>query len=135
MLSGRLAPWLGVLGLGAGGGILLNSADSNGSSNDVQLLATVPTRQQQVAHLSSSRPNQPFELLVIGGGATGCGIAVDAATRWAALQHIRKYWGCLLGPQLHQPRHRTSRQISLQDWAKCSKGALEIDRLEADKSR
>eukprot|EP00879_Flechtneria_rotunda_P011430 GHRR01011940.1.p1 GENE.GHRR01011940.1~~GHRR01011940.1.p1 ORF type:complete len:569 (+),score=148.55 GHRR01011940.1:94-1800(+) len=81
MLSGRLAPWLGVLGLGAGGGILLNSADSNGSSNDVQLLATVPTRQQQVAHLSSSRPNQPFELLVIGGGATGCGIAVDAATR------------------------------------------------------
>lgn len=82
MLSSRLAPWLGVLGLGAGGGILLNTGDSEG--DQYQLTAKVPSRQQQLSTLSSSKPNQPFDLLVIGGGATGSGIAVDAATRYEA---------------------------------------------------
>eukprot|EP00775_Hariotina_reticulata_P006063 gene6063-6301_t len=80
MLSSRIAPWLGVLGLGAGGGILLNQGDA-GNTRDVQLLTQVPSRQQQVAALSTSKPDNPFDLLVIGGGATGSGIALDAATR------------------------------------------------------
>lgn len=80
MISARLAPWLGVLGLGAGGGILLNSTQQQ-EGEHLMLAAAVPSRQQQVAALSTSRPNQPFDLLVIGGGATGTGIAVDAATR------------------------------------------------------
>lgn len=82
MLSSRLAPWLGVLGLGAGGGILLNTGESEGG-DQFQLAANVPTRKQQVSTLSSSKPSQPFDLLVIGGGATGSGIAVDAATRYS----------------------------------------------------
>jgi glycerol-3-phosphate dehydrogenase len=80
MLSSRIAPWLGVLGLGAGGGILLNQGDG-GNTRDVQLLTQVPSRQQQVAALSTSKSENPFDLLIIGGGATGSGIALDAATR------------------------------------------------------
>jgi hypothetical protein len=82
MISARLAPWLGVLGLGAGGGIMLNSTQEQEGEHLMLATAAVPSRQQQVAALSTSRPNQPFDLLIIGGGATGTGIAVDAATRW-----------------------------------------------------
>ena len=35
-------------------------------------------RQQTLSRL---HPDEPYDLLVIGGGATGCGIALDAATR------------------------------------------------------
>lgn len=35
--------------------------------------------RQQI--LEALRQEEPFDILVIGGGATGCGIAVDAATR------------------------------------------------------
>ena len=35
-------------------------------------------RQQR---LNALQQQTPFDLLVIGGGATGCGIAVDAASR------------------------------------------------------
>ncbi|NWZ42334.1 GPDM protein, partial [Brachypodius atriceps] len=38
----------------------------------------LPTREQQIAALQSSGE---FDVLVIGGGATGCGCALDAATR------------------------------------------------------
>ncbi|NWR06733.1 GPDM protein, partial [Paradoxornis webbianus] len=38
----------------------------------------LPTREQQLAALQSSGE---FDVLVIGGGATGCGCALDAATR------------------------------------------------------
>ncbi|NWU36649.1 GPDM protein, partial [Hylia prasina] len=38
----------------------------------------LPTREQQIVALQSSGE---FDVLVIGGGATGCGCALDAATR------------------------------------------------------
>ena len=45
----------------------------------------VKPRQQQIADLQSSTkassPDDEYDLLVIGGGATGSGIALDAATR------------------------------------------------------
>lgn len=41
----------------------------------------VPPRHVQVSALAGSSPAAPFDLLVIGGGATGTGIALDAATR------------------------------------------------------
>jgi glycerol-3-phosphate dehydrogenase len=86
MLSSKIAPWLGVLGLGAGGGILLQG-NNPGEGTEVTLSAEIPTRQQQVARLAASKPykkqQNPFDVLIIGGGATGAGIAVDAATRWA----------------------------------------------------
>ncbi|KAL5994510.1 Glycerol-3-phosphate dehydrogenase sdp6, mitochondrial [Asimina triloba] len=41
----------------------------------------VPTREEQKSVLSGSSIDQPLDLLVIGGGATGSGAALDAATR------------------------------------------------------
>lgn len=38
----------------------------------------LPTREQQLLALQSG---EEFDVLVIGGGATGCGCALDAATR------------------------------------------------------
>lgn len=44
--------------------------------------AELPSRQDQLKHLSqASSPSSPYDILVIGGGATGTGIALDAATR------------------------------------------------------
>lgn len=43
--------------------------------------ATVPSRNLQQSALMASSPLNPFDILVVGGGATGCGVALDAATR------------------------------------------------------
>lgn len=43
---------------------------------------TPPSRQVMLENLRSSTKNgEEFDLLIIGGGATGAGVAVDAATR------------------------------------------------------
>jgi len=39
----------------------------------------LPSREEQLAKLRS--PNKIFDVLVIGGGATGTGVALDATTR------------------------------------------------------
>ncbi len=42
----------------------------------------LPSRSEQIRNLStSSSPTSPYDILVIGGGATGCGVAFDAASR------------------------------------------------------
>eukprot|EP00252_Welwitschia_mirabilis_P011436 TRINITY_DN25692_c0_g1_i1.p1 TRINITY_DN25692_c0_g1~~TRINITY_DN25692_c0_g1_i1.p1 ORF type:complete len:643 (+),score=145.85 TRINITY_DN25692_c0_g1_i1:408-2336(+) len=41
----------------------------------------VPARDVQEAALKGSSPSSPLDVLVIGGGATGCGVALDGATR------------------------------------------------------
>jgi hypothetical protein len=43
----------------------------------------VPSRAQQLTHLAQGTEDSPYDVLVIGGGATGTGCAVDAATRSA----------------------------------------------------
>jgi glycerol-3-phosphate dehydrogenase len=43
--------------------------------------AAVPRRSVQEAALAGTSPVNPLDVLVIGGGATGCGVALDAATR------------------------------------------------------
>lgn len=51
----------------------------------------LPTREQQLLALQSGE----FDVLVIGGGATGCGCALDAATRgegWASPAGSRGAW-------------------------------------------
>lgn len=40
-----------------------------------------PSRDQLTTSLKSSSPNAPFDLLIIGGGATGTGCALDAVSR------------------------------------------------------
>ncbi len=44
-------------------------------------------RQQHLQHLKDGRT---FDLLVIGGGATGCGVALDAATRGLDVALVEK---------------------------------------------
>ncbi|XP_068645761.1 glycerol-3-phosphate dehydrogenase SDP6, mitochondrial [Aristolochia californica] len=43
--------------------------------------AVVPTREVQKSALIGSSISSPFDVLVVGGGATGCGVALDAVTR------------------------------------------------------
>lgn len=43
--------------------------------------AAVPPRAVQEAALAGASSASPLDILVIGGGATGCGVALDAAAR------------------------------------------------------
>ena len=42
-----------------------------------KMLPYLPTREQQLSDLAQKE----FDVLVIGGGATGCGVALDSVTR------------------------------------------------------
>ncbi|KZV60872.1 DAO-domain-containing protein [Peniophora sp. CONT] len=69
----------------AGGGYLwLNSGPSYPPTNKVHRSPpapwTPPTREDHLKRLRDSR-DEEFDILIIGGGATGSGVAVDAATR------------------------------------------------------
>lgn len=43
--------------------------------------AALPGRSAQLAHLRQADATKPFDVLIIGGGATGTGCAVDALSR------------------------------------------------------
>lgn len=43
--------------------------------------AVVPPRAVQESALTGASPANPLDILVVGGGATGCGVALDAVTR------------------------------------------------------
>lgn len=43
--------------------------------------AVVPSRGEQKKHLIGAERSNPLDILVVGGGATGCGVALDAVTR------------------------------------------------------
>ena len=45
----------------------------------------------RVERLQQLKKETPFDLLIIGGGATGCGIAVDAASRGLSVALIEKH--------------------------------------------
>lgn len=79
----------------AAGGSYLSLRDPSVSSNDrgggpaLEALqrkisdhyAVVPSRAVQQSTLIGSSSAKPLDILVIGGGATGCGVALDAASR------------------------------------------------------
>jgi glycerol-3-phosphate dehydrogenase len=89
MLRSAAIPLAAVLGAGAGTRFLLQSAGPGGAADaseghDAQgLLACgpIPSREQQLARLRAGTKEHPFDVLIIGGGATGTGCALDAATR------------------------------------------------------
>jgi glycerol-3-phosphate dehydrogenase len=84
MLRSAAAPLAAVLGAGASARFLLQgSAPTADAEADAGLLARgpVPTREQQLARLRAGSKEHPFDVLIIGGGATGTGCALDAATR------------------------------------------------------
>ncbi|XP_042032704.1 glycerol-3-phosphate dehydrogenase SDP6, mitochondrial-like [Salvia splendens] len=82
---------LGAFAAVAGGSyltILSNppiAASDRGLTNVKQRIAdpyaAVPSRDVQESALIASSAANPLDILVIGGGATGCGVALDAATR------------------------------------------------------
>lgn len=55
-----------------GGSLQAKIADTN---------AVVPPRRAHLSALIGASADDPLDILVIGGGATGCGVALDAATR------------------------------------------------------
>eukprot|EP00800_Vazella_pourtalesii_P021207 TRINITY_DN7767_c0_g4_i1.p1 TRINITY_DN7767_c0_g4~~TRINITY_DN7767_c0_g4_i1.p1 ORF type:complete len:739 (-),score=181.01 TRINITY_DN7767_c0_g4_i1:68-2284(-) len=48
----------------------------------------IPSRSEQIVRLQSETE---FDVLVIGGGATGCGVALDAATRGLKTAMVEKF--------------------------------------------
>ncbi len=47
-----------------------------------------PTREAQIDRMSKE---PEYDIVVIGGGATGCGVAVDAASRGLKVALVEKY--------------------------------------------
>ena len=50
----------------------------------MEYLDKIPSRADQLAKLAHGTERDPFDVLVIGGGATGTGCALDAITRSVA---------------------------------------------------
>ncbi|KAL7518905.1 hypothetical protein ACHAWX_003712 [Stephanocyclus meneghinianus] len=51
----------------------------------------IPSRVEQVRRLRTSSAQHPYDILVVGGGATGCGVALDAVTRTIPSDPSRKF--------------------------------------------
>lgn len=47
----------------------------------IDYLDKVPSRKEQLQKLAEGNEHNPFDILVVGGGATGTGCALDAVTR------------------------------------------------------
>lgn len=100
----RVTIYAGVGGAVAAGGLLLyasspftgvNASTSLTGPRKTTLIpdfpapaTTVPTRDEQLTKLQEGKE---FDLLVVGGGATGAGIALDAATRGLNIALVEKY--------------------------------------------
>jgi glycerol-3-phosphate dehydrogenase len=81
----RFAPYAGYLAVGAGGLQLLQQTVGFTSSGDDErrlfLANRVPSRSQQLSRLRQFTRDAPCDVLIIGGGATGAGCALDATSR------------------------------------------------------
>lgn len=87
---------LGLLGAGAGlayaGQVAVTEQQSPENVEAIerlklQLTGPMPPRKQQWARLAEGTREQPYDLFIIGGGATGTGCALDATTRSVMIQH------------------------------------------------
>lgn len=63
--------------------MLVPEAHSESASplSRIDYLDKVPSRKEQLRKLTSGSEHNPFDVLIIGGGATGTGCALDAVTR------------------------------------------------------
>lgn len=92
VIARRLAIFAGVSGAGVGG-LTFALAPASPTKEDLSVIASaaegVPTRAEQLASLArkgaaadAASPDLPeLDVLVIGGGATGCASALDASLR------------------------------------------------------
>lgn len=58
------------------------------ASKPANWLTELPSREQQVESLSKT---PEYDILIVGGGATGAGVAVDAASRGLKTALVEKY--------------------------------------------
>uniref|UniRef100_A0A0D6R1U5 Glycerol-3-phosphate dehydrogenase n=1 Tax=Araucaria cunninghamii TaxID=56994 RepID=A0A0D6R1U5_ARACU len=73
---------LGIAGVYGGSAVGREKNGLEAVQRRIQLNdGVVPSREVQESALKGSSPSSPLDMLVIGGGATGCGVALDAATR------------------------------------------------------
>nr|XP_018670203.1 glycerol-3-phosphate dehydrogenase, mitochondrial isoform X2 [Ciona intestinalis] len=85
---------LAGVGFGVGGIWLLGGRQMNLGFEDGPMRAPdwthnpLPSRENQ---LNALRGTGEFDVLVIGGGATGCGVALDATTRGLSTALVEKY--------------------------------------------
>lgn len=52
------------------------------------IFPTLPSRKQQLDNLRNAK--EPYDVLIIGGGATGSGIALDAASRGLTVAMVER---------------------------------------------
>ena len=97
---------IALLGLGAGAAVLADYGMAEDISPQdeeamerikIQLHEKLPSRQERVDQMLEGTNDNPFDIFIIGGGATGTGCAVDAATRYSnsslfAIIHCGKQW-------------------------------------------
>lgn len=71
---------LGVSSLGV---VALLTAPETGKNEafEMKMNEKIPSRSQQLDAMRASTKANPFDLLIIGGGATGAGCALDASAR------------------------------------------------------
>ncbi|KAJ0967313.1 hypothetical protein J5N97_024230 [Dioscorea zingiberensis] len=92
MAASRLKPLAAVLVASGASWAAMSLAQPPATANDRGSLealrwkladpaVTVPHREVQESALIGASPTSPLDVLVIGGGATGCGVALDAASR------------------------------------------------------
>ena len=53
-------------------------------------MSALPSRQHALETLAASSPEKPFDVLVVGGGITGAGIALDAAARGLSVALVER---------------------------------------------
>lgn len=88
----RLALVSSAGGLGAAGAVTAFSfADARHPPREIK--GHVPTREKQWEALKRGTQDDPYDVLIIGGGATGTGCALDAATRCGRLARSGKSLG------------------------------------------
>lgn len=78
----------GALGLGAYTYYKSQSTVLQAAPKPANWLVELPSREEQVESLSKT---PEFDILIVGGGATGAGCAVDAASRGLKTALVEKY--------------------------------------------
>ncbi|KAK9834189.1 hypothetical protein WJX81_006932 [Elliptochloris bilobata] len=79
--AGAAALGVGAFGLGAWSLFRRPSDVDSAVASALLLTESVPPRKEQLRGLAEGTAEKPFDVLIIGGGATGTGCAVDATTR------------------------------------------------------